>query len=184
MLRLLLLPGMVLTLIAPSPAADKPAADPPELIAKRDEYLRTLQRVQAPVLAGYVRTLESLKIQFTREGKLDAALATDAELKLMDRQLTAANNVNKGATPVMLTITSVKFGDPKSNRLVDVSKVVLKAFNAGDASIELSGGKLYPGKDPAPFVHKVVVVEYMSMGERKEKTFQDGTVIKFKTDLP
>jgi len=157
--------------------------DPPELTAKREEYLRNLQRVQAPVVAAYVRTLEALKTQFTREGKLDDALTADAELKVMNKQLTAANNVNKGGAAMQLAITSVKFGDPKSNRMVDVSKVVQKAFSAGEASMMMSGGVLYGGKDPAPFVHKVVVIEYLFMGKRKEKTIKDGTKVNFKTDL-
>lgn len=51
---------------------DKPAVDSPELIAKREEHLRAMQRVTTPELQAYAAKLNGLKQQFAREGKLEA----------------------------------------------------------------------------------------------------------------
>ena len=48
---------------APAFAQDKPAADPPQLVAVREENIRATQRALAPVLQTYVTKLTALKQQ-------------------------------------------------------------------------------------------------------------------------
>ena len=53
----------------------------PQLTALRVEHLHNAERLTAPLTAEYYRRLESLKQQFTREGKLKEAVAVDTEIK-------------------------------------------------------------------------------------------------------
>jgi hypothetical protein len=78
-------------------AQDKPPADPPELAARRDDLNRAVQRATVPLLTNYLRSLDPLKQQFTREGKLDAALAVDNEMRAATEQLKNAQGVANGA---------------------------------------------------------------------------------------
>ena len=164
-------------------AQDTSPLDPTELLKLREEHLRSLQRVSAPVFSTYVRSLESLKAQYTREAKLDAALAVDNELKVAKQQLGVASTATRTTAPMQLTISSVKFGDPKTKRLLDVTKTVQKVLASGEATMKLGGGTLSPGHDPAPYVRKSVTVAYIINGQRKEKVFNDGESINFQNDL-
>jgi hypothetical protein len=69
---------LALTLVR-SFAQNAPLIDPPELAAKREEHIRDLQRVSIPVLQQYLRTLDGLREQFSREGRQDALKAVAAE---------------------------------------------------------------------------------------------------------
>ena len=46
---------------APAFAQERPAADPPQLVAAREENIRATQRALAPVLQNYVAKLTGLK---------------------------------------------------------------------------------------------------------------------------
>ena len=72
------------------------AVDPPELTARRDDYNRTVQRAMVPLLTNYLRSLDPLKQQFTRAGKLDAAVAVDAEIRKITEQLKTAQAIASG----------------------------------------------------------------------------------------
>ena len=165
-------------------AQNAPLVDPPELIARREEHLRAMQRAEEPVLSAYVRTLEGLKAQYIRDSKLSAAVAVDNELNSVKRQLApATRTVNGVVAPMRLTIVTARFGDPKTSRLVDVTKPIQKALASGEPTMRLEGGALYPGKDPAPFVHKSVTITYIVNGERKEKVFEERAFVNFANDL-
>jgi hypothetical protein len=157
--------------------------DPPELVARRAEYLRAAGRAQVQPLTAYLRTLEPLKQQFAREGKSDAALAVDVEIKSIKDQLQAAQSVTDVTTaaPVQFQLNSVMFGDPATQRMRDVTNNVRAAMDSDQPSLVLGNKEL--GGDPAGGVRKTVIVTYTVNGKRKQKTFQAGAVLDFKKDL-
>lgn len=165
-------------------AQDKFSLDPPELVKLREEHLRSMHRVAVPVLTTYVRALESQKQLFTRQGKLDAALSVDNELKDVAKQLETANSASArtGAT-MQLAIVSATYGSHEKKRITDITKNLRKAFESGEASIKLNTDKGAAGVDPAPFAPKATVVVYTINGQRKEKTFPEGRTLNFKDDL-
>lgn len=57
------------------------AEEPQELTNLRESYQRARERAIAPLQAKYVSGLEALKLRMTKSGKLEDALAVDAELK-------------------------------------------------------------------------------------------------------
>ena len=57
------------------------AEDPESLKTLRSNYEDALERAVQPVNDRYVKELEKLKLQYTKAGKLEEALAVDAELK-------------------------------------------------------------------------------------------------------
>jgi hypothetical protein len=78
-LALLLLPLLIAGL--PLRAQTKPAVRPPQLDALRDEHVREVERVTAPLKLEYPRQLGQLKAQLTANQKTKEALAVDAELR-------------------------------------------------------------------------------------------------------
>ncbi len=75
------------------------------------------------------------------------------------------------------------FGDVKSKRLLDITKYVQKALDAGWDSVSLRGDAMGNSIDPAPFVSKTVTITYTLGGKRAEKSFADGAILRFATDL-
>jgi hypothetical protein len=78
-------------------AQQKSEADPPELAARRDDHDRNVQRAMVPLLTNYLRSLEPLKQQYTRAGKLEAAVAVDGEIRKVTEQLKTAQAIASGA---------------------------------------------------------------------------------------
>jgi hypothetical protein len=158
--------------------------DPPELVTMREEHLRSMQRVAIPILTAYARQLESQKSIYTRQGKLDAALAVDNELKEVSKQLQAANNAaaRTGAT-MQLTILSASYGSPTKKRFTDTTKNLRKVFESGTPTIKLNTDEGAAGVDPAPFTPKETTITYTINGQRKQKTFPEGYKLTFKDDL-
>ncbi len=73
-----MLPRIIaLTLLATSLLA----AEPDKLTKLRGSYESAMTKATAPIQKTYRTELEKLKIDFTRAGNLEAALAVDAELK-------------------------------------------------------------------------------------------------------
>ena len=181
---------LILTLIAYSASAllafaqNAPPIDPPELATMREEHLRSIQRVAIPVLSAYARQLESQKSVFTRQGKLDAALAVDNELKEVTKQLQAANaaSARTGAT-MQLTILSASYGSPAKKRVADITKNIRKVFESGTPTIKLNTDDGAAGVDPAPYTPKETTITYTINGQRKQKTFPEGRNLNFKEDL-
>jgi hypothetical protein len=165
-------------------AATKAPADPPELLARRADYYRTISRLQVPPLTTYLRALEPLKQQFRRDGKLDAVVAVDNEIKAVTEKLKAAQSGTNISTapPAQIAIESVTYGDPKTKRTKDATEMVRTVFDSGAATITLSGRELRTG-DPAPGTRKVAVITYTVNGKRKEKTFPENTILDFKKEL-
>ncbi len=165
-------------------AQNAPPVDPPELVSAREEHLRAMQRAAIPVLSAYARQLESLKASFTREGKLDAALAVDNELKEVNKEAQAADNAAaRTGAALPLTILSAVYGAPAKKHVMDVTKTLRKALESGNEGIKLSTSEAGAGVDPAPMTPKETKIIYTINGQRKEKTFQEGYKLKFKDDL-
>jgi hypothetical protein len=59
---------------------------PPELGARRTEYETELKRAITPAVTAYRRNLQTLKDQFTRESKFEAALIVERELQTFSNQ--------------------------------------------------------------------------------------------------
>lgn len=164
---------------------DKPAVDPPELIAKREEHLRAMQRVTTPELQAYAAKLNGLKQQFAREGKLEAGLAVENELREVTRQLQMAQdaaNPTKAAAQ-QLTLVSAVYGHAASKRTVNVERLLRQAMTAGQATIKLNNAALNNDRDPAPYAPKETVINYIINGQKKTKTFREGDTLDFKNDL-
>lgn len=163
---------------------DKPAVAPPELTAMREDHLRSMQRAIVPALIAYGRQLQSQKEFFTRQGKLDAALSVDNELKDIAAQLEAAKAATtKTSASMQLAIVSASYGHAPSNRMVDTTKILRKALESGDLTITLGHKELAGGNDPAPLSPKENTIVYSVNGQRKEKTFPESYKLNFKEDL-
>ena len=95
---------LVLTLVTASILA----AEPEKLAKLRGSYESAISKATAPIQKTYVSELEKLKIEFTKAGNLEAALAVDSELKL-----------HRSATPSMSpspTSQPTTLGDLKTTR--------------------------------------------------------------------
>lgn len=177
---------IILALVAASQATAQNApstTEPRELTVRRAEHLRAMSRAQVQPLAAYLRSLEPLKQQFAREGKSDAALAVDAEIKSVKEQLQGAQAASDitSAAPVQVQLENVMFGDPATKRMRDVTSHVRAALDSGQPSIVLGNREL--GGDPAGGVRKSVIVTYSVNGKRKQKTLLADTILDFKKDL-
>lgn len=78
-------------------------AEPEKLTKLRGNYESAMTKATAPIQKTYISELEKLKIEFTKSGDLESALAVDAELKTMSTQPGVPTAENKGtpkpATP-------------------------------------------------------------------------------------
>ena len=166
------------------PTSTAATADPPELLARRADYQRTVNRLQIQPLTAYLRALDQLKQQFRRDGKFDPVVVVENEIKASTEKLKAAQtgtSLTAAAAP-QLQIEVVAFGDPKTKRTKDATAAVRSAFDSGAATIILSGKELGTG-DPAPGTKKVAVITYTVNGKRREKTFPENMVLELKKEL-
>ena len=164
---------------------EKPVVDPPELITKREEHLRAMQRVTVPELQAYATKLNMLKQQFAREGKLQVGLAVDNELRDVNQQIQMAQDAGNPTKAVaqQLTLISAVYGHLPSKRTVNVERILRQAMTAGQATIKLNNAVLNNDRDPAPYASKDTVINYISGGQKKERTFHEGYTLDFKNDL-
>ena len=176
-IKLILVFVATITLAA---AQSTKVADPPELVALREQHLRTIHKAVAPHLASYARSLEFQKSQFTRQGKLEAALAVDKELKEIAQQIENARAAAASVVPIQLTIISAKYGNG-NDRMVDITNHVKTALSTGKSSIDLTS--TLAGGDPAPYQRKLTYITYAINGKKKEKTFSEGHRLNFNQDL-
>ena len=170
---------------APAFAQEKPAADPPQLVTAREENIRATQRALAPVLQNYVTKLTALKQQLTREGKLEAGVAVDNELREATQQLQEARTLTDPTKPIsaQLTIVSAVYGETNGKRTVNVSRIVREAILAGKPGLRVTNDEFSNGRDPAPFAAKDLKITYMIGGAKREKSFPEKAMVDFKNDL-
>jgi hypothetical protein len=159
------------------------AGDPSELIAQRAEYMRAAARASVGPLTAYLRVLEPLRQQYAREGRTDAAVAVQNEMKSIQMQLDAAqaNSNLSTSAPVQLYIESVSYGHQQTKRVADATTAVRSALEAGSPSIVIATKDLgLQGADPAPGAHKTAVIVYTINGRKKEKIVDENTPLNFK----
>ena len=53
--------------------------DPPELVTRRADHIRTMKRLEIAPLTSYIQSLTILKQQYMREAKSEAIAAVDAD---------------------------------------------------------------------------------------------------------
>jgi hypothetical protein len=165
-------------------AAEAVVSDPPELQTRRLEHLRAMQKASVPLLTNYQKSLQGLKEQFTRQGKLEAALAVDKELKTVTSELesataTAQGNVHSLQAP--LTIVSATYEGPEPGQKFDATKRLQKVFDEGKGSTTIK--EVVGAADPAPFKKKTMTIEYSINGQVKKKVYGQGGMINFREDL-
>ncbi|MEZ0387491.1 MAG: hypothetical protein ACAI34_10515 [Verrucomicrobium sp.] len=177
--------AIVFVLLSILPAsASAQGSESPALVNLREGYLRAMQRASIPVLAEYVRQLESEKSALTRQGKLDQVQAVEAELGDAASQLKVAKEaVARPGAVLRLTILSGRYGDFATGRVVDITKTLREALDARSLGISLHRDGAAKGIDPAPLVAKQTSIVYSINGERKEKVFAEGHNLNFKSDL-
>ena len=166
-------------------AQEKPAAEPSQLVAAREEHLRAMQRASVPLLQAYAAKLNGIKQVLGREGKFEAGVAVDNELREVTRQLEAARTLSDPTkqSSAQLSIVSAIYGDAKGKRTVNVEQIVKRAMLAGKATIRVTNEELNNDRDPAPYARKELVISYIIGGAMKEKTFGEKAVVDFKNDL-
>jgi hypothetical protein len=174
--------GSLLTLHAAG--AEEALSDPPELQARRVEYLRAVQKASIPLLASYQKSLQAMKEQFTRQGNLEAALSVDRELKSVTADLEAANSTAQGnlhSVPLPIIVISAIYLGPEPQQKVDGTKRIQQALSDGKPAITVR--EAVGGADPAPYKRKMLTVEYSINGKVKKKMYGEGDTINFRQDL-
>jgi hypothetical protein len=159
--------------------------EPAELVQKREELMRNLQRASIPIYEAYLKSLEPLRAQFTRDGKVDAVNALQVEIKRAQDELDKATRAAARGNTVSLafTILSATYGSHEKHRTVETTEMLRRALREGKATLKLDNSLCEGGKDPAPFVPKATTVTYTIDGQRKQKTFKEGYELNFDTDL-
>lgn len=71
------------TLLAATVAIHSISAEPEKLTTLRSGFEAASERALTPIRRTYVAELEKMKMEFTKSGKLEDALAVDAEIKLL-----------------------------------------------------------------------------------------------------
>jgi hypothetical protein len=133
--------------------ANKPI-EPAELAQRREELLRNLQRASIPIYEAYLKSLEPLRAQYTRDGKVDAVNALQAEIKRAQDELDKATRATARGNTVALgfTILSATYGSHEKRRTADTTEMLRRALREGKATLKLDNSLCEGGKDPAPFV--------------------------------
>ena len=168
---------------SPSLVAVTPT-DTPDLIAAREEHLRTMQRISIPTLTAYLKTLDRLKFQYTREAKLEAALAVSNEIQSVTQQLeTAKKAAERTGATMQFLIVSASYESTDRKRKVDITKNVRKEYEAGKPTLKMNTAEGAANVDPAPFTPKQTTITYMKNGQKKELIVPEGKVLNFKEDL-
>jgi hypothetical protein len=74
---------LTLGLATGAPGQRQKDATPEKLGKLQDAHRAAVNRVVAPITKSYIADLQKLKVEFTRAGDLESALAVDAELRAM-----------------------------------------------------------------------------------------------------
>ncbi|MBK8094360.1 MAG: C-type lectin domain-containing protein [Verrucomicrobiaceae bacterium] len=95
------------------------AADPPDLSRLRESWQRAKQQANAPLDKKYDDALRALKLRYTKEGNLEAAIAVDTELKSLTPQSSAvtqppdtkADDISFRGSQMVLSPGKLKWAD-------------------------------------------------------------------------
>jgi len=107
--------------------------DTPEIIQRRDELIRNIQRATVPVYQAYIQSLEPLRAQYTRERRPDALEALQEEIKRVQKELEAATNAatRNNTAALQMTILSAQYGDHDKRKTANVTEKLRKAMRDG-----------------------------------------------------
>jgi hypothetical protein len=100
-----------------------PAAD--ELSTLKVSYERAVEQAVTPLRTRYIDSLHSLKLKFSQAGDLDAALATDAEIKAAANDDGSAGATGKDLPPELSAlkrgyqVSSARAGGPLTDKYVE-----------------------------------------------------------------
>jgi hypothetical protein len=80
------------------------ASEPEKLTKLRGSYESAMTKATAPIQKTYTTELEKLKLEFTKSGKLEDALAVDAEIKRLSGEAatkqTEQTPASRGMSPI------------------------------------------------------------------------------------
>ncbi|MEQ1839466.1 MAG: hypothetical protein ABL994_03565 [Verrucomicrobiales bacterium] len=155
------------------------SGEPVELTTMRENWVRATRQATAPIDLRYQESLATLKLRLTKAGKLNEAMAVDAELQKLAHGSggASANGPNK------LAIISATYRKKGAANGIDTTDILRKALEGGEAGIRLTTKFGAGGKDPAYNLLKETEITYRIRGETKTKIFAEGYDLKFKDDL-
>lgn len=124
----------------------QPANEPRELTAARESWERASRQAAAPIDKIYQDSLNSMKLRFTKDGKLNEALVVDKEIQKL-----APKTPSRAATAASLNDSEWTWGSGGTLKLVKGGTATHSAWNArgswklvDDKTISLQR----PGNDP------------------------------------
>jgi hypothetical protein len=164
-------------------AQNPTSPDPADLILRRKDYSESVKRAMLPLLNGYLKTLSTMRDQYTRTGNLSSALAVETEMNKVQSELQSLSVLGEKTTIFGLSIVSAQFSDLTRQNAVDVTENLRKLYESGQEKTILDGKTIALGKDPHPGVPKETIIIYEFNGRRHEKVFKDRAELNFKKDL-
>lgn len=167
-----------LAMATPVPGQDH-ASEPVELQSLREGWQRAIRQATDPVNRRYRESLEIMRIRFTREGKLDEALAVVAEIK----KLEAPPKESEPPASNKLQILSAFYGEVGGTRKIETTAILRRALENREDGIRLNTKLGAEGHDPAVAAPKETTITYQFRGETKTKTFPESYDLKFRDDL-
>lgn len=153
--------------------------EPSELKSLRESWQRAVRQATEPLNRRYVESLETMKRQFTRDGKLKEALAIDAEIN----KLNAAEMATEWSLSNKLQILSSFCGEVGGPRKVETTGILKQAPENREEEIVLNTRFGAVGHDPATAAAKETTITYKIRGETKKKTFPENHRLNFRDDL-
>lgn len=153
--------------------------EPTELRTLRESWQRAVRQATEPLNRRYVESLEAMKRQFTRDGKLKEALAIDTEINKLKTAEEAAEESNSSK----LQIVSAFYGEVGGTRKVETTAILKEAMENREEGIVLNTKFGAAGQDPASAAPKETTITYQRRGEKKTKTFPEGYRLNFRDDL-
>lgn len=120
---------LILAALATSAHAQIPAAMPGKLVTLRESYEQAVERATASIRGVYQQELQQLKLEYTKAGNLEAALAVDTEVKQRFPS-------GPAAAPVPGPITTTPASAP--DRLVTLRGNFERAIDRATASIHVT----------------------------------------------
>ncbi len=117
------------------------AEDPDRLVSLRDSFEREIERATSPIKRKYLTSLQELKNVYTKAGRLEDALAVDAEIKRMEAAKTQAKAEEGNLQPKDFKnwLKRIRFIEPGSGAQFWVENNALRklAKNGNNAHIDV-----------------------------------------------
>ena len=107
------------------------AADPEKLTKLRSSYESAMAKAAAPIQKTYTTELQRLKIEFTKAGDLEAALAIDAEMNRISGTPEATTTASKGPLADLVGSTWAGTGPAIGTMVTFKADGVVEALDKG-----------------------------------------------------